>query len=76
MAFNITKRVTTDSKEVVPPINKDTQHEYKIVLEKYDGREISSELGCVAKDLYCSKIHQITGKVMTPDLYIKDYVLK
>lgn len=76
MAFDIVRKVTTDSKEVKTPVNTENLNKYKTVLAKYDGREISSETGCIAKDLYCSKIHQITGAVLPPDLYIDDYVLK
>jgi hypothetical protein len=46
------------------------------VLEKYDGREISSITGCIAKDLFCAKINQITGLHEPVTLYIDDYILK
>lgn len=60
------------SKKEVTPVN----HIYREILHKYDGREISSVRGCVAKDLFCAKINLLTGKSEMPELYIDDYVLK
>lgn len=79
MAFQI-KQIVSTSKDTIP-IEKEVKvspvnNNYKEVLAKYDGREISSTKGCIAKDLYCTKINQFTGTSETPDLFIDDYVLR
>lgn len=73
MGFQI-KRIIEQTKEVENlPVNRSDE---LIILDIYDGREISSTLGCQAKDLYCSRICVFTGKSLNPLLHINDYVLK
>lgn len=72
MSFKIIRKNIEPINEIIIPhiVNNIT------VLEKYDGREISSVTGCIAKDLYCSRICVFTGNTLNPILYINDYVLK
>jgi hypothetical protein len=72
MAFKVIRKNTEPviENKVIPIIPN------VIILEKYDGREISSITGCIAKDLFCNKINQITGATEPVTLYIDDYILK
>jgi hypothetical protein len=78
MALQIKSNLTTNKEQQVQEnkINSPVNNNYKEVLAKYDGREISSLVGCIAKDLFCPKINQLTGSTEMPELFIDDYVLK
>ena len=79
MALQIKSNLTQQKEQQQaqePKNNPLVNNSYKTILTKYDGREISSLTGCIAKDLFCAKINQLSGAIEMPELYIDDYVLK
>ena len=74
MAFQIHSRATEQKQD--QEVKRESSVGNITILEKYDGREISSLTGCIAKDLFCSKINQFTGANEMPTLYINDTVLR